>query len=281
MNSAQGAPDGVRGPSTVRVLHASDLHVEGPDDAAHIARLGTVAAARRVDLLLIVGDFFDHSRVSDETVRAVAGELGRVGVPVVVLPGNHDPIVPGSPYERADPGPRVHVLTGVDGETYDVPGLDVTIWGRPHVGYDDFRPMADPPPRTASTWQIALAHGHLVRGPADVGRAYPILPEEIERCDRDYVALGHWDLPHDVSQGRTVAAYSGSPSRLGACALVTLALDARGHRTVTAHTLRLDAVGRVVGEDCAVGKACAVGKDCAVGEARAGGVADAADPAAG
>ena len=42
------------------------------------------------DLLLIVGDLFDHGRVTDGLVEFFTGQLGRLSVPVVVLPGNHD-----------------------------------------------------------------------------------------------------------------------------------------------------------------------------------------------
>jgi hypothetical protein len=110
--------------------------------------------------------------------------------------------------------------------------LDLDIWGRPHCSYADFRPMEHVPPRGRATWQVAMAHGHLTRGPADLQRAYPIAPAEIAGSGRDYVALGHWDVPFDASSGPVVAAYSGSPSRMGTCTLTTLWLDSRGGRHV-------------------------------------------------
>jgi hypothetical protein len=126
----------------------------------------------------------------------------------------------------------VHVLSVAGGETYEILELDLAIWGRPHCGYEDFRPMDRVPPRGPATWQVAMAHGHLMRGPADRRHAYPIAPAEIAGSGRDYVALGHWDMPFDASCGPVVAAYSGSPTRLGICALTTLALDGRGGRRV-------------------------------------------------
>jgi DNA repair exonuclease SbcCD nuclease subunit len=217
----------------LRLLHVSDLHLEEPQDAAHLRALAPLAAARRADVLLIVGDFFDHARVSAATLQAAADALGQVPARVVILPGNHDPLVPRSPYARADLGAHVHVLTAPGGETYEIPELDLAIWGRPHCDWDDFRPLERVPPRGPATWQVALAHGHLNRGPADRGRAYPIAREEIAASDRDYVALGHWDVPFDASSGGVTAAYSGSPSRLGTCALVTLRLHPGLGRQVT------------------------------------------------
>ena len=70
----------------------------------------------------------------------------------------------------------------------------------------------------------------------DVGRAYPIDPAEIAGSGRDYVALGHWDVPSDASQGKVTAAYSGSASRVGKIALVTLAAE-DGARHVSVETI--------------------------------------------
>ena len=224
MTERDQVPAGAAAGPELRLLHASDLHLEGPEDAAEVSALAALAAGRAAGALLIAGDFFDHGRVSDATLEAVTGALREVRAPVVILPGNHDPFMPGSPYDRADFGASVHVLSAPGGETCKLAELDLEIWGLPHCGYEDFRPMEGVPPRGPATWQVAMAHGHLTRGPADFRHAYPIAPAEIAGSGRDYVALGHWDKPSDASSGPVTAAYSGSPSRLGTCALVTLRL---------------------------------------------------------
>ena len=53
------------------------------------------------------------------------------------------------------------------------------------------------------------------------------------------MALGHWDVPRDMSAGGVTAAYSGSASRNGVCALVTLTVE-DGVRQVSVEQLRLD-----------------------------------------
>ena len=221
----------------LRLLHVSDFHLEEPEDAEQVSAMAAPAAERAAGVLLIAGDLFDHGRVSAATLQAAGAALSQVPARVVILPGNHDPFMPGSPYARADPGANVHVLSAPGGETYEIAELDLDIWGRPHCSYADFRPMAHVPPRGRATWQVAMAHGHLTRGPADLQRAYPIAPAEIAGCGRDYVALGHWDVPFDASSGPVVAAYSGSPSRVGTCVLATLWLDPRGGRHVAVERL--------------------------------------------
>jgi hypothetical protein len=151
---------------------------------------------------------------------------------VVVLPGNHDCLVPHSIWRRVEVPANVTVLMADEGEAVSLAELDLDVWGRPHPDFDDLRPLDGLPPRGTHRWQVAMAHGHMVLGPDDTRRAYQIDPEQIAASDRDYVALGHWDVPRDMTVGGVTAAYSGSASRNGVCALVTLSL-AGGERRVT------------------------------------------------
>jgi len=213
-------------PSTIRILHTSDVHI-GDSFSRHdaVGTLVDLALAHEVDAMVIVGDFFDNNRVDPAVGQAVVDELRRLPVPVVVLPGNHDPLLTGTIYERLVLPEHVRLLTAAEGETVTFAELDLEIWGKPHMSYDDNRPLDGLPPRGPSTWQLALAHGQLVQSSDDLRRAYLITSEEIAGSDRDYVALGHWDVPRDVSAGPVAAWYSGSPSRKAVCALVTLTLD--------------------------------------------------------
>ena len=49
-----------------------------------------IANERERDLLLIVGDLFDSSRVTEEALAFAMGEIARARMPVVMIPGNHD-----------------------------------------------------------------------------------------------------------------------------------------------------------------------------------------------
>ena len=225
----------------VRVLHASDVHVDnGPDGTAGIIRLCDAAVRLDIDLLVLVGDSFDDNRPNDDARSEFAEQLARVPVPVVVLPGNHDPLVPGCVYDRMELAGHVTVLRTAGGETLRFDALGLELWGSPHVSWNDYSPMAGIPPRGALAWQIALAHGHLVRGPEDHHRAYLIRREELAASNRDYVALGHWDVQHEVMRGEVTAWYSGSPRRHLSSALVTLSTTA-GQKSVDVEPLRLPA----------------------------------------
>lgn len=225
------------GQSLVRVLHTSDVHIglheklELPEDHKPLLALKAVidyAIKTKVDLLLVAGDFFDNNRVKEPLIDAGIEQLKRLNIPTVILPGNHDNLVPNSIYRKPNFQQRaemVEIITDPDGERIHFDHLNLSVWGRPHANHDDFSPLVAPPERGSKKWNFGIAHGHYVHSPADWGRAYPILPEEISEANLDYIALGHWDVFHAISQGPVQAFYSGSPLTSQSCALIELKDD--------------------------------------------------------
>jgi DNA repair exonuclease SbcCD nuclease subunit len=231
----------------VRVLHTSDVHIGAftekwapqPDKCLHAFRaIVDRAVQEQVDLVLIAGDFFDHNRVRQEVTDFVLDQLVRLPMPTVILPGNHDPLEKNAAYWRMDlagKAPRVHLIKDPEGETVRFPELGMAIWGRPHISYDDVSllPLRNLPPRGPEPWQIAVGHGHFVRDEADGGRAYPIYPQDIADCGRDYVALGHWDAHMDITQGSVRAFYPGSPTWVGLSSIVEFKGANNGSKQIT------------------------------------------------
>jgi DNA repair exonuclease SbcCD nuclease subunit len=173
-----------------------------------------VAAAERlsVDLLLLAGDVFDHNRVPVSSIDAVTAILVGSKATVVVLPGNHDCLVPDSVYRRGwvSKSDNVHVLGISDIDCVRLLELDLEVCGRPHMDYSDMAPLAQDRPRT-TRWQIAMAHGHWVQGKEDLHRSYLIHDADLATCSADYIALGHWDRALQIGDGFAPAYYSGSP----------------------------------------------------------------------
>lgn len=210
----------------VRVVHSSDLHL-GMDEVRHgLGVLESVLGAAqdaRADLVVLVGDVFDHNRVALDFLESAVRLLEGAGRPTVILPGNHDSLVPTSVYRR---GPfadaeGVHVIGLTAEERVCFPELDLEVWGRAHFDLWDMTPLRDPPSRT-QRWLIAAAHGHWVTGPHDLHRAYLIHDEQIRATDADYLALGHWDRWTAAGDGSVTAYYSGSPVHAKSVNLVEL-----------------------------------------------------------
>jgi DNA repair exonuclease SbcCD nuclease subunit len=224
----------------VLLLHTSDLHVAPSGALApmdHDLRLlrAIVATANRcaVDVVLLSGDTFDHNRIPLPFLQSAAEELAAAAMPIVILPGNHDPLMVGSVYERGGLHalPNVRVL-GANGNRVDsvlMPELELEIWGRAHVDYVDMAPLGEVVKRT-TRWQVVAAHGHVEVGPPDPPPYRPswrISPEQIEATQADYVALGHWNRRACVTAGNVVAYYSGSPDYCSTVNIVRFGADGR------------------------------------------------------
>jgi len=101
---------------TLTLLHTADWQigkpygrVSDPDKRARlrqvrlgcIERIAALCHSRPIDLVLVAGDLFDAPTPSPSDVSAVCAGIGAMGVPVLVIPGNHDHGGPGSVWHGA------------------------------------------------------------------------------------------------------------------------------------------------------------------------------------
>ena len=178
-------------------------------------------AARGIgaDVVLLAGDTFDCHRLPDALIDRAAAVIAAAEIPVVLLPGNHDPVLPEAVFHRRSLAdvPNLHIIGLTHDEAIVFPELDLEIWGRAHRDYSDMIPFETVRPRR-TRWQIATAHGHYVPSPDRVTWPRPswlIGDDEIAATGADYVALGHWNSPAKVGNGAVAAYYSGSPEFAG------------------------------------------------------------------
>jgi DNA repair exonuclease SbcCD nuclease subunit len=209
------------------------------DDPAQLVLKALVDLSIREEasLVIIAGDFFDHNRVDATTVELALRELLRALTPVVILPGNHDCLVPDSIYQQtcfSKFAPNIRVFTALEGQRFSFPELQLAIWGKPINSYGgNFRPMAGIPPRSSERWQIAVAHGYYVGNLTNQVNSFQISEEEILESRYDYVALGHWGAFRSVCDTSVKACYAGS-----ACPVVIDLLE-EGEVRVRPHPLLL------------------------------------------
>ena len=234
----------------VVVVHSSDLHVDdgytarvyGGDGTAPLRCVLDVARVVSANIVLLTGDIFEHNRLPLDILDRAAGLLEDADIPVVILPGNHDPAIPDSVYHRgsiAKPD-NVHVLGVTHEQAVHFPSFDLEIWGHAHRDYDDMAPLRSP--RSRSTrWQIVAAHGHYEPSPdmtTDLRPSWMISDAEIAATGADYVALGHWNTPKRVGRQGVRAYYSGSPDLAGTVNVVRL--TPAGKVVVRRHPVELD-----------------------------------------
>ncbi len=190
-------------------LHAADIHLDSPltglsrydgvpADAIRAApraafdRLIGTAIERQVDFVVIAGDLYDGDWRDMGTglyFAAAMGRLGRAGIPVYLLAGNHDAA---SVITRALPKlERVHTFSTRRAETHHIPHLDVAIHGHSFadraVGENLAARYPDPHP---GAFNIGLLHTSL-GGHAAHETYAPCTPQELAARGYDYWALGH------------------------------------------------------------------------------------------
>jgi DNA repair exonuclease SbcCD nuclease subunit len=217
------------------VVHSSDLHMDhdytarlhGGDGAAGLASVLSAARAVGADIVVLAGDTFDCHRVPPVLLDRAAALISAAALPVVLLPGNHDPAVADAVYhnEALAGLDNLHVLGVTHEEAVLFADIDLEIWGRAHRDYGDMMPFERLRPRS-TRWQIAVAHGHYVPVPDRTSRLRPswlIGDDDLKAAGADYIALGHWNRAAKV--GTVAAYYSGSPEYAGTINVMRLSGD--------------------------------------------------------
>ncbi|SDR79055.1 DNA repair exonuclease SbcCD nuclease subunit [Brevibacterium sandarakinum] len=93
-----------------------------------VKRIGEIAAAQSCDFVVVCGDVFESNQLDRAIISRTFEVLAAFTVPVVLLPGNHDPLDAASIYDSQafisrQPG-HVHVLR--DSEPFEVlPGVEI------------------------------------------------------------------------------------------------------------------------------------------------------------
>jgi DNA repair exonuclease SbcCD nuclease subunit len=196
----------------LRFLHIADLHLgmkitRYAREASRKIQEARFQALERVrnlanspslgyQFVVIAGDLFDDAAVDGPTARRAFTFLESFACPVLVLPGNHDPLQAGAvwdidPWRRAQTS-RVRVLR--TREPFDVlPGVRIlpcpvfrktstenpTEWIRAH-------------PADGATYRIGIAHGSVMDRPNLPADDHPIEVSAVDDLGLDYLALGHW-----------------------------------------------------------------------------------------
>jgi DNA repair exonuclease SbcCD nuclease subunit len=214
----------------MKFVHTADWQVgmkaEGLGPAAARVRAERLAAGRRVveaavthgaDFLIVAGDLFEDNGVERILIQKTADILARFDGPVYIIPGNHDPVIPGSVWEHPawNSANNLHILT--EKQPVDIPGgilypcpvsdkystKDPTDWIKAKPG---------------NVKRIAMAHGN-VEGLPEVAADHPIPRNAVERSGLTYLALGHWHstVTYTDPDGGVRKAYCGTPepSRFG------------------------------------------------------------------
>ncbi|HHW23275.1 MAG TPA: DNA repair exonuclease [Clostridiaceae bacterium] len=213
---------------TLKFIHCADLHLDAPFKETGT---GTYADTRRKDIreafsnildrvktenaqmLLICGDLYEHGTVGKSTLDWLYMVLSGAGVPVLIIPGNHDPYLKNSWYRNWDWPGNVKILSP-ENPSLVMDDLCVNVFG---MGFSSFREdkpdLSMVPPPVKDYFNIMMIHGTLDMD--FTNQAYkPVTSEELEALGYDYYAMGHFHRMRDDYALRK-AFNPGSPEPLG------------------------------------------------------------------
>jgi DNA repair exonuclease SbcCD nuclease subunit len=178
-------------------------------------RVVAAATSHGVDFMLVAGDLFEDNGVERTLIQRTVDILARFQGPVFILPGNHDPLVPGSVWEH--PAWRSASNLFVLGAAQPVEIHGGFLYPCPVIEkYSRKDPTAWIQAVGEAQIHVGMAHGNmegLPGGDPDL----PIPRDAAKRRGLDYLALGHWHstLTYSEADAKISTAYCGTPETSG------------------------------------------------------------------
>ncbi len=206
----------------IKVFHCADIHLDSPFSlfspresekrrtelrAAFTSAL-MFAREMKMDLFIISGDLFDGEYVTRDTREMLLREFEKAKeMRIFISPGNHDPLISGSPYETMEFPENVHVFGG-ERECVHLDDLGVDVYG---FGYTSKNYISSP----VAGWNILdknrinilVCHGDMTSASSQTG---PVSKKDIADSGFDYIALGHIHKPSGLqSENGVFYSYPG------------------------------------------------------------------------
>ncbi|MGA1526185.1 MAG: metallophosphoesterase family protein, partial [Planctomycetota bacterium] len=214
------------------LLHTADWHIgksfhrfAGHPDVQHrlasarldaVDRVGHWARESGAAAVLVAGDLFHTSEVSDSVVVQLLDRIGRMGVPVIAIPGNHDHAGEGTVWRRESfqryreqRAPNLELVldepTCVELDGVDV--LAMPVRQRMH------RPVVaelGQLGQRSGVARVGLVHGATDDFKEDEGESRAIEWHGETNARLDYLALGDYHRQQEVSGRHCQTWYAGT-----------------------------------------------------------------------
>lgn len=186
----------------MKFVHIADMHFDMPFTV--LSRNG-LAEERRLDqrnvfnkiinyikennieYLFIAGDLYENEYVKKSTIDYINNCFKEIpNTRIYITPGNHDPYLNNSYYNKYEWNENVHIFTKLEKIESD----NINIYG---YGFTDFysRKVELPVLLDNSKINILIMHADLDGSTKEVGEYNPILETELKNTNFDYIALGH------------------------------------------------------------------------------------------
>lgn len=198
----------------MKFIHIADLHLGMNPDAGSswsetrgrelfetLDQVLLTVEMEKIDLLLISGDLF-HRQPLVRELRELNYKFSKLtSAKVVLIAGNHDALIKGSPYLTFDFSDNVIFLKDEEVTSVRLADIDTTVYGLSYHSKEIVEPLYDEQKPEGAGYHILLAHG----GDA---KHIPIDFHKLKWSGFDYIALGHIHIPQVIEDD--LIAYPGS-----------------------------------------------------------------------
>ena len=186
----------------MKFVHIADMHLDMPftvlskNGLAEQRRLDQRAAFNKmidyikennIEYLFVAGDLYENEYVRKSTIEYINNCFKQIpNTKIYITPGNHDPYINNSYYNRYEWNENVHIFTKLEKKENE----NINIYG---YGFTDFysKKVELPTDLDVSKVNVLVMHADLDGSTKEVGEYNAILESEFKNTNFNYIALGH------------------------------------------------------------------------------------------
>ena len=186
----------------MKFIHIADMHFDMPltvlsknglaeerrlDQRNAFNKMINYIKENNIDYLFIAGDLYENEYVRKSTIEYINNCFKQIpNTNIYITPGNHDPYLTHSYYNKYEWNENVHIFTNLDNVEYS----NINIYG---YGFTDFysNKIRLPENIDESKINILIMHADLDGSNKEIGDYNSILESELKQTSFDYIALGH------------------------------------------------------------------------------------------
>lgn len=183
-------------------VHIADMHFDKPftvlsknglaeerriDQRKVFQKMIDYIKENKIGYLFISGDLYENEYIRKSTIEYINNSFKQIPeTKIYITPGNHDPYIINSYYNKYEWNENVHIFTKLD----KVSNENINIYG---YGFENFHFNKVIPPTDLdnSKINILVMHADLNGTSSETGEYNSILESDLKKSNFNYVALGH------------------------------------------------------------------------------------------
>ena len=186
----------------MKFVHIADMHFDMPftvlsknglaeerrlDQRNIFNKMINYIKENNIEYLFIAGDLYENEYIRKSTIEYINNCFKQIpNTKIYITPGNHDPYLVNSYYNKHEWNENVHIFTTLN----KVEEETVNIYG---YGFIDFysNKIRLPEKIDESKINILIMHADLDGASKEYEDYNPVLESELRNTEFDYIALGH------------------------------------------------------------------------------------------